>query len=616
MKPFGFLALLVALPALANAQFQGFGARGRGGQRVGRQRGGERGGAAGGGGRPQQGGRPEGLAPGESSVGLNPDNFDIDKDMAPVLVAQTMGDAVRAAVSPFASDASLVIRITVLMANSFFDAIAPYTETAVGIYSKLGRRPLHEHTVRNKNIAVFYCSLRVLGNAIPDQALRFVENLEKLGLDPEDTHESKHDPIGIGNICGRSINEVRDHDGQNSKGDIGAKSRYNNKPYYDYTGYKPVNTYDNVVDPRRWQPAVTDLNGVYKIQKFVTPQHGFTQAYSYKDVNQFVSKPHGRLLEGPNGKELYKKTTDEVIAISAALTDAQKMAAEFFDDKLLSFGFAFFGTVEVQNLTYNELVYYELATNVAAFDSTIAIWKEKARWDAVRPFTAIPYLYGDNFITAYGGKGQGTVNDIPASSWDSYMPVADHPEYPSLTASVCASFAEASRNFLGTDATGLEPVPFEAGNSRREFGITPRKNVTINMDTWTEFELTCGSSRLWGGVHFVDAVEEGNRIGNEIGKIASDFVRRHIDPHAPLDGPVIGPNARGGRRAPAAPQALPLTVTPVPSLPVIETTGPAVVHGLVPLAHSPQYPAPYHYPTIPAAVYSHGAAYQYHLGKK
>ena len=38
--------------------------------------------------------------------------FDLDRDVAPILVSQMMGDAVRAAVSPFASDASLVIRIT------------------------------------------------------------------------------------------------------------------------------------------------------------------------------------------------------------------------------------------------------------------------------------------------------------------------------------------------------------------------------------------------------------------------------------------------------------------------------------------------------------------------
>ena len=83
-----------------------------------------------------------------------------------------------------------------------------------------------------------------------------------------------------------------------------------------------------------------------------------------------------------------------------------QMAAEFFDDKLLSFGYAIFGSYEVRNLTYDEFVFLELVTNLAQFDSTIAIWKEKARWDAVRPFTAIPYLYGDQFITAYGGRGE------------------------------------------------------------------------------------------------------------------------------------------------------------------------------------------------------------------
>ena len=49
--------------------------------------------------------------------------------------------------------------------------------------------------------------------------------------------------------------------------------------------------------------------------------------YSYDDVNRFEAKPHGRLLEGPHGKELYKKTTDEVLAISAALTDEQKVTS-------------------------------------------------------------------------------------------------------------------------------------------------------------------------------------------------------------------------------------------------------------------------------------------------
>jgi len=634
MRPYSLwvLGALALSVAVTNAQFK-FGQQpiGTSGFQNPGGEGAQTGGSRGGGGsrrqgqqQAQQGGQQQQERP----------QFDLDKDVAPILVSQMMGDAVRAAVSPFASDASLVIRITVLMSNAFFDANAPYTPAAVGIYSNLGRRPSHEWTHRNKNIAVFYCSMRVLGNAIPDQALRFVDMLQDVGLDPSDTHESQHDPIGIGNLCGRGINNFRDNDGQNSKGDIGATSPYNHKPFNDYTNYKPVNPYDKIVDPRRWQPNVNDLNGVFTIQKFVTPQHGFTKAYSYDDVNQFVSKPHGRLLEGAQGKDLYKRTTDEVIAISAALTDEQKMAAEFFDDKLLSFGYTTFGVYETRNLTYDEFVYYELMVNLAQFDATIAIWKEKARWDAVRPFTAIPYLYGDQKITAYCGKGQGTCNDIPANDWTSYMPVADHPEYPSLTAAVCAAYSEASRDFLGNDQTGLEPVPFIQGNSRREFGITPSRNTSINIDTWTEFELTCGSSRLWGGVHFVDAVEEGNRIGNEIGKIAVDFVRGKINPQSPPEGPVVGPLARQKseplRQAPAAAQPTAAAPTQVPtgpafaqshSLPASVTAyhqalSPAVPHqAFAPVAPT-QYPGPYHYPTV-ATVASPAFAHTYQYpGKK
>ena len=83
----------------------------------------------------------------------------------------------------------------------------------------------------------------------------------------------------------------------------------------------------------------------------------------------------------------------------------------------------------------------------------------------------------------------------------------------------------------------------------------------------TRFELTCGSSRLWGGVHFVDAVEEGNRIGNEIGKIATEFVRRHINPKNPPQGPVVGPLARGPKSQPlrAAPTRAAPAAAPAPT---------------------------------------------------
>jgi hypothetical protein len=68
-------------------------------------------------------------------------------------------------------------------------------------------------------------------------------------------------------------------------------------------------------------------------------------------------------------------------------------------------------------------VQYDFLVNMAAFDGGIAVWQEKVRYDAVRPASAIRYLYGDGLVTAWGGPGRGTVN-LPATQWTRYLGVA------------------------------------------------------------------------------------------------------------------------------------------------------------------------------------------------
>jgi hypothetical protein len=119
-----------------------------------------------------------------------------------------------------------------------------------------------------------------------------------------------------------------------------------------------------------------------------------------------------------------------VLAVSAALTDHQKMLAEMFDNKLFSIGLSALVVAQSRGFTFDEFVRYDFLTNVAAFDGGIATWNEKHRYDAVRPFSAIRYLYDDRPVTAWGGPGKGTVSDLPASQWLSYLNTADHPEYP------------------------------------------------------------------------------------------------------------------------------------------------------------------------------------------
>ena len=44
-------------------------------------------------------------------------------------------------------------------------------------------------------------------------------------------------------------------------------------------------------------------------------------------------------------------------------------------------------------MTLMELVHLEFVANVAAHDVGIAIWQEKIKWNAVRPFSALAKLY-------------------------------------------------------------------------------------------------------------------------------------------------------------------------------------------------------------------------------
>jgi hypothetical protein len=124
-----------------------------------------------------------------------------------------------ATVSPFAMDATLILRITTLIANGWYDAIAPYHPTAVGVYSRLGHRPANEATNANRNIAILYASFHLLNSLMPRNHADWRAMLESVGLDPDDGSEDPTTAVGIGNLAGRSVVAVREHDGMNQLGD-------------------------------------------------------------------------------------------------------------------------------------------------------------------------------------------------------------------------------------------------------------------------------------------------------------------------------------------------------------------------------------------------------------
>ena len=389
-------------------------------------------------------------------------DFDNGNSAAEVVVPLAI-PAIYRHISPGAMDPPTILRVTALTTNGWFDAIAPYHPTAVGVYSRIPRRPAAERTNRNKNTAILHASYRILSFVIPQNAAGWREMMTVNGLNPDDAQENNTTPVGIGNLAAKAIIAARSNDGMNQLGNEGGR-RFNLQPYSDYTGYQPVNTAYVLRNPSRWQPNLIPFTGgqagQFHVQQFITPQFGFTKPYSYSDPRQFTVPPPRK--SNHNNREAYRLQADEVLSASARLSDQQKMTSELFDNKFNSL-FATVGFLaQARRLDLDGFVQIEFLTNMVAFDAGIAVWYQKYIYDAVRPFSAIRYVYGNRTVTAWGGPGRGTVNNIPASEWRSYLGTANHPEYPSGSAGLCAAHAQSVRRLFNTDALGWS-VPVAKG---------------------------------------------------------------------------------------------------------------------------------------------------------
>lgn len=418
-------------------------------------------------------------------------------------------------VSPSLGDATLINRINFVVSLGMMDAAAPYHPRAVGMYSRIPRRPEAEAIGRNINTAMLHAAYRTLLGLLPDREPVWREMLSDYGLNPDDASSDLTRPVGIGNIAGRSALEGRLYDGMNQTGD-----------YQDTTGYAPVNSAYQLRDPARWQPGLRLQGiGIYTAQQFVTPQLANTEPVAVFDPRAFRVPPP--TASDVDDWDAYKGQVDDVLAVSAALTDEQKMMAELFDNKIVSLGLSYLHLAQELDLSPADTVRGYFVKVAAALDSSIVIWQEKARFDAVRPFSAIRHVYGDAPVTTSGGLGEGA-GEIPANQWLSYLPEADHPEYPSGSTCGCFAQAQALRRFTGADDLHWS-VAYPAGSSRIEPGVTPARDMSLQFATLTDFAENCGAARVWGGVHFPAAVEASAALCSDFGDMAFEYYSTLMD---------------------------------------------------------------------------------------
>jgi hypothetical protein len=124
-------------------------------------------------------------------------------------------------------------------------------------------------------------------------------------------------------------------------------------------------------------------------------------------------------------------------------------------------------------------------------DSLIVTWRDKARYSFWRPLTAIHEAASDG--------NEATQAD---SGWTSLIVAPPYPEHPSGLSALGCSVAETMQHFYGRDQATFS-------------GTTPG-GVTR---TFTSFSDVCSDivdARVWSGIHFRFADEEGAKIGRRV----------------------------------------------------------------------------------------------------
>lgn len=414
----------------------------------------------------------------------------------------------------------MVARALAIVHTCIFDAWAAYDQRAVG--TRLGvslRRPPSECTAANKERAISFGAYRAAVDLFPVTAQLFDELMFAMGHDPFDDTSDATTPAGIGNVTSQAVLDFRHGDGSNQLGDMHPGA------YSDYTGYVPANQPDRIIDPSRWQPLRLPTAPAGPVtQSFVGPHWGLVKPFGLRSGSQFRSST------GPArwGSAQYGRQAQEVLDISACLTEEQKVVAKYWADGPRSEQppghwnlFAQFVSRRDGHDLDGDVKMFFLLTN-AIFDAGIVAWDNKRFFDSARPITAIRHLFKGQAVRAWGGLGGGT-ELIEGEAWMPYQPgtilTPPFPEYSSGHSNFSAAGAEVLRRYTGSDDFGHSAL-VPAGTSRVEPGRVPARDTTLRWATFSEAADQAGISRLYGGIHF----RQGDLDGRMTGRSAAELV--------------------------------------------------------------------------------------------
>jgi PAP2 superfamily len=457
---------------------------------------------------------------------------------------------------PAQTGPTITARALGVLHTATYDAWAAYDAVAKG--TRLGgtlRRPAAERTLANKNKAISFAAYRVLTDLFPPAQhpnigqVDFAGQMRELGYDPNDTSTDTTTPQGIGNVVAKAVLDFRHQDGANQLGDRPGGTPDPSRRYADYTGYTPVNQWNQINNPWRWQPlchltAAGVANGMpptpsdgncsapnYTIQRAATPQWARVTPFA------LISPLQYRVLGPPKNPDGSYSTAEIQTALddTANLTDVEKAKAEYWADGPQTEFPPGHEAVFAQALSRKRN--HTLDTDVKLFfilgnamlDASIASWAWKYHYDYVRPITAIRAHKRGQMVNSWLGPNKG-FGMVPGERWMPYQQLnvvtPPFPEYVSGHSTFSGAAASVLATFNGGDTFGAS-VTIPKGSSRFESN-TPATDVTLSWPTFSHASDEAGMSRRWGGIHFQSGDYHGRTLGRQVAQFVYSRAQNYI----------------------------------------------------------------------------------------
>jgi hypothetical protein len=235
------------------------------------------------------------------------------------------------------------------------------------------------------------------------------------------------------------------------------------------------------------------------------PMHASDQGAWLKDVEPFVLRDPSRFRGRPPHdltSRRYAREFAEVEEIgsntSATRTPAQTDAAKFWGTANATQTWSTLLRVIAANqhgsVPDNARMFARVYTNAA--DALIVTWVDKARYSFWRPITAIREAAADG----------NPDTDPPAAEWLPLINTPPYPDQPSGLAALGGAAVATLQDFYGTD--------------HAVFGATTTASPpeTQSFSAFSQAIDQIVDARVWSGIHFRFADDQGARIGRRVAR--------------------------------------------------------------------------------------------------